>query len=118
MPLAGVSPGYRLALPPLPEGAGEEAGGRAGWGLRGGIYEFRHLVRGGGYEEGSTSSATLCGEGAPAPSPVPSPQGRRATTVHCTDEAGNNLFRPRTQSASTTPVFVSLASRRASWDSR
>ena len=48
MPLAGVSPGYRLALPPLPEGAGEEAGGRAGWGLRGGIYEFRHLGRGGG----------------------------------------------------------------------
>ena len=32
--------------------------------------------RGGGNEEGSTSSAALCGEGARAPSPVPTPPGR------------------------------------------
>jgi hypothetical protein len=53
MPRAGFSPGIATHCP-HPSGAGEEAGGRAGWGLRGGIYEFRRL-RGGGSPPPRTS---------------------------------------------------------------
>jgi len=50
--ISAGSPGQFLPLGiashcPRPPGAGEEAGGRAGWGQRGGTYEFRP-VRGGG----------------------------------------------------------------------
>ncbi|CVK32367.1 conserved protein of unknown function [Methanoculleus bourgensis] len=57
-PRQGFSPGIATHCP-RPWGRGEEAGGRAGWGLRGRIYGFRRLVRG----------------GARAPSPVPTPRG-------------------------------------------
>ena len=71
-----IVPGQGLPLGiashcPRPSGAGEEAGGRAGWGLRGGIYEFRRL-RGGG-----------------EPPPRSPPPRAMPTTVHCLGEPGD-----------------------------
>ena len=63
----GISPGTA----PAPSGGGGGAP-RAG--------------RGGGYEEGSTSSVA-CGEGA-RPLPCPHPPGAMPTTVHCPGEGG------------------------------
>jgi hypothetical protein len=54
---------------PRPRGAGEEAGGRAGWGQRGGTYEFRRLRGGGG------------------PPPRSPPPRAISTTVHCPGRA-------------------------------
>ena len=71
MPRAGFSPGIATHCP-HPSGAGEEAGGRAGWGLRGGIYEFRRL-RGGG-----------------EPPPRSPPPKAMPTTVHRPERARGN----------------------------
>ena len=64
-PGVGFSPGIATHCP-RPRGAGEEAGGRAGWVFRG---------------------TAACGEGA-RPLPCPHPPGRRVTTVHCPGEQG------------------------------
>ncbi len=77
MPRAGFSPGIATHCP-HPSGAGEEAGGRAGWGLRGGIYEFRRL-RGGG-----------------EPPPRSPPPEAIVTTVHCPGEPGDTPRSPST----------------------
>ena len=75
MPRAGFPPGIATHCP-RPRGAGEEAGGRVGWGLRGGIYEFRHL-RGGG-----------------SPPPRSPPPEAMPTTVPCPGEPGDTPRSP------------------------
>ena len=87
MPRAGFPPGIATHCP-RPRGAGEEAGGRVGWGLRGGIYEFRRL-RGGG-----------------EPPPRSPPPGAMPTTVPCPGEVGNSLDPISTSSIRCTMEYV------------
>ena len=73
MPRAGFPPLVSPHTAPAPEGRGRRP--KAGWGLRGGIYEFRHL-RGGG-------------------SPPPrSPPRAIVTPVHCPGEPGDTPRSP------------------------
>ncbi|CDM26158.1 hypothetical protein BN140_3049 [Methanoculleus bourgensis MS2] len=90
----GLPPGIRLGTAPAP-GAGEEAGGRTGWGFRG----------------------TAAWRGRGRPLPVPSP-GVIATTVHCPGEPGGKAVfstqhgLPHTEVRETAshPPFASFAS--------
>ena len=63
---------------------------RAGWGQRGGIYEFRRLVRGGGSR----------------PLPGPHPPRAMPTTVPCPGESGNSLDPISTSSIRCTMEYV------------
>jgi len=86
-PRTGFFPGIAIHCP-RPKAAGEEAGGRAGWGQRGGIYEFRRL-RGGG-----------------EPPPRSPPPEAMPTTVPCPGESGNSLDPISTSSIRCTMEYV------------